>query len=144
MRRSFIAALVSFGLLTAAGIGSFAQTTGSTNPPLVIHSLAGQDLFLFYCASCHGRQGGGDGPVAAALTTTPTDLRLLAKHNGGIFPRTRVERLVANDGSLRTPAHGSSEMPVWGPIFRGLDASEAMAAIRIANLVEYLESIQTR
>ena len=36
-------------------------------PPLVIASLSGGDLFQFYCASCHGRDGKGDGPVAASL-----------------------------------------------------------------------------
>jgi hypothetical protein len=40
-------------------------------------------------------------------------------------------------------AHGSSEMPVWGPIFRSLDPSNAaMAKLRIANVIKYLESMQ--
>jgi hypothetical protein len=40
-------------------------------------------------------------------------------------------------------AHGSSEMPVWGPIFRSLDHSNAaLAKLRIANVLKYLESMQ--
>ena len=131
-------------IVTIAGTGAIAQTTGSTNPPLVIRSLSGEDLYRFYCAACHGQSGRGDGPVATALKETPPDLRLLARRSGGAFPRQRVEALVANEGALRTPAHGSLEMPVWGPIFHGLDASDVMATIRITNVVQYLESIQTK
>ena len=35
-------------------------------------------------------------------------------------------------------------MPVWGPIFRALDPKDSLAAIRIANLVTYVESIQVK
>jgi hypothetical protein len=35
-------------------------------------------------------------------------------------------------------------MPVWGPIFRGLDSSDTMNKVRIANLVGYLESMQPK
>ena len=89
------------GLTLALSIGaawsaSLAQTTGSRNPPLVIESVAGNDVFAFYCASCHGRSGGGDGPVARSLKAPPPDLRLLARHNRGEFPRPRVETFVTS------------------------------------------------
>ena len=45
----------------------------------------------FYCATCHGRDGKGNGPVAAALKVVPPDLTRLARDNGGAFPRKRVE-----------------------------------------------------
>ena len=35
-------------------------------------------------------------------------------------------------------------MPVWGPIFKGLDNRDEVNAARIENLVKYLESIQAR
>jgi hypothetical protein len=35
-------------------------------------------------------------------------------------------------------------MPVWGPIFRGLDPSDTRVNVRIANLVGYIESIQLK
>ena len=41
-------------------------------------------------------------------------------------------------------AHGSREMPVWGPIFSGLDPSPARTQMRIENLVQYIESIQQK
>jgi hypothetical protein len=35
-------------------------------------------------------------------------------------------------------------MPVWGPIFRALDPNDARTAVRLDNLVRYLESIQLK
>jgi hypothetical protein len=39
-------------------------------------------------------------------------------------------------------AHGTSGMPIWGPTFRSLEASDKRVSIRLANIVTYLESIQ--
>jgi hypothetical protein len=41
-------------------------------------------------------------------------------------------------------AHGSREMPVWGPIFRGLDPNDRLNRVRIRNIVEYLASMQAK
>jgi mono/diheme cytochrome c family protein len=132
-------------MIAAAGaVTLFAQTTGSRNPPLTIRSVTGRDLFEFYCATCHGRDGKGSGPVAAALKVPPPDLTRLALRNAGTFPRQQVEAFVTNDGNVLTPAHGSSDMPVWGPVFRSLDPSDTMVRVRIANVVEYIASIQAK
>jgi mono/diheme cytochrome c family protein len=120
------------------------QTTAG-NPTLTIRSLAGGDVFKFYCATCHGGDGQGHGPVAAALKTPPPDLTRIARDHGGAFPRRYLESYVTNgDGALRRAAHGSSGMPVWGPVFRGLDASDTLVRIRIANVIDYIESIQEK
>jgi len=137
---------IVFALLGVAGsaLGAVAQTAGAPNPPLVIRSLAGRDLFEFYCAPCHGRDGHGNGPVAAALKVAPPNLTLLARRNGGTFARQRVEAFVTNGGTALAQAHGTAEMPVWGPVFRGLDPSDAMVKVRLANVVKYIESIQVK
>lgn len=122
----------------------FGQTTAKRNPPLVISSMSGQDLFEFYCASCHGRDGRGQGPVVPSLKSPPPDLTTIARRNGGIFPRARVESLVSGDREWSTTIHGSKEMPVWGPIFRGLDASDTMNKVRIANIVGHIEAMQAK
>ena len=127
-----------------AGLGALAQTTGPQVPPLVIRSVVGRDLFDFYCASCHGRDGKGNGPVVAALKVLPPDLTRLTQRNQGIFPRERVETFVTNGGPVLSPAHGSSEMPVWGPVFRGLDPADLLVKIRIANVVDYIASFQAK
>jgi mono/diheme cytochrome c family protein len=130
--------------LALGGFEVFAQTTGPANPPLVIRSLVGRDLFDFYCASCHGRDGKGNGPVASALKVPPPDVTLLAQRNSGTFPGERVQAFVTNDGDGVTSAHGTSDMPVWGPVFRALDSSDARVRVRIASIVAYIESIQVR
>ena len=117
-----------------------AQGRGQVVPPLVPESLVGSVSFDLYCASCHGRQGRGDGPTAASLRTRPADLTVLARNNRGAFPRDRVLSFV--EGSSRAAAHGSPDMPVWGPTLRALDASDARVTVRLQNLVAFIESIQ--
>lgn len=119
-----------------------AQSPRSPLPPLVIASMAGNDLYDFYCASCHGRDGKGAGPTAPALSVPPTDLTLLARHDGGTFPRQRLEDYIT--GVRATAAHGSADMPVWGPIFRALDPKDAANKVRIRNIVDYIERLQAR
>jgi mono/diheme cytochrome c family protein len=137
MTITLVASLAPSGALTGA-----AQTTGPRTPSLVIPSMSGQDLFNFYCTSCHGREGKGNGPVAAALKIPPADLTLLRRRNGGTFPKERLISFIAGGGAMLSGAHGSNEMPVWGPIFVSLDPSDRLAVIRSENVVQYLESIQ--
>ena len=138
-----------FRLLLAAlivlGINAVLAGQRSTNqpPPLIIPSLYGRDIYQFYCSSCHGRDGRGDGPVGAALKTPPADLTMLSHRNGGTFPRQEVEAFVIN-GRPEVVAHGSSDMPVWGYTFRGLETDDALVKIRIENVVKYIESIQVK
>lgn len=137
--RAALAALLLVGLFQS---GPSAQSTAPPNRRLVIDSMYGPDLFQFYCATCHGRDGKGRGPVAPSLRGAPPDLTTIRLRSGGAFPRARVEALVTGASDPPAVAHGSREMPVWGPIFQGLDPSDTMNRIRIANIVEYLESIQ--
>ena len=50
------------------------------------------------------------------------DLTTLSARSGGTYPRAQVRAAVAHAGRLIT-AHGTREMPVWGPIFHALDAN---------------------
>jgi mono/diheme cytochrome c family protein len=105
-------------------------------------SLSGRDLFQFYCASCHGREGKGDGPVAASLKRPPPDLTAIASRHDGRFPTHEIERFVSGDTLL--VAHGDREMPVWGPIFASLEPHDRLTRIRIENVVAFVESLQAR
>jgi len=136
---ALIAACVTLALAPSK-IGG--QQTGGSSPPLIIRSMAGRDLYDFYCAACHGRDGGGRGPAAPALRVAPPDLRTLAARHGGAFPAAAVRRILAGERDIA--AHGSREMPIWGQIFDGLDADGRLNRIRIDNIVAYLGSIQTR
>jgi mono/diheme cytochrome c family protein len=93
-----------------------------------------------YCATCHGRDGKGNGPVAPALKVPPPDLTVLSRRQNGVFPEREVEIIIT--GSDAVPAHGSDEMPVWGLIFRALDTNDARAKARITSLVAHIRSIQ--
>ena len=65
--------------------------------------VAGRALYDQYCASCHGRDGAGDGPSAGALTKRPADLTRIAERNGGVFPTIRVMSVI--DGYTRRNDH---------------------------------------
>ena len=118
------------------------QKTGPSTPPLVMESMYGPDLYRLYCATCHGRDAKGGGPAASALKVPPPDLTVLARRQNGVFPAFEVETIIRGDKALA--AHGSDEMPVWGPIFQALDPSDVRVKTRIANLVSHIASIQQR
>jgi mono/diheme cytochrome c family protein len=145
-RKAILAASGLVVLVGTVGITGqdASQTTGSTVRPQAITSLDGRDLFALYCASCHGRTGVGDGPVVPALKVRPPDLTTLARRHGGVFPGAQVGVMLSGPRRATLPAHGSDEMPVWGPIFRALDPGDSQAARRVANLVLYLESLQVK
>ncbi len=105
-------------------------------------AMSGRDLYVSYCASCHGMEGKGDGPAAEAMRMRPTDLTKLAQKHGGQFPVLRVQGLLR--GLEGFPAHGGKRMPVWGPVFLPVSPAEGEAAALVDRLVRYLESIQAR
>lgn len=137
--------LVVCGVLVA---GSFAaaQSPGKQKvketPPL-IDSIQGPALSKAYCASCHGADAKGDGPMANSLKVKPSDLTRIAARNGGTFPLMRVEQIISGEEQL-PKGHGTSEMPVWGPIFSRVDVDQDLGRVRIDNLARYLRDIQVK
>ena len=108
----------------------------------LIPSLQGPDLFRSYCAPCHGTAGRGEGPVAPALKAAVPDLTTIAHRNGGNFPASRISDEIAGEKTVQ--AHGSREMPIWGPIFHQVENDRDYGNIRLKNLVDYLRSIQQK
>ena len=103
-------------------------------------AVNGKAMFDAYCTPCHGKEAKGDGPAAAALKKPPADLTRISARNNGTFPTEKVRRFI--DGRENVAGHGSREMPVWGGLFIEVDRDSDMGRIRIANLTEYLRSIQ--
>ncbi len=105
----------------------------------------GKEAFARLCASCHGVEGRGDGPAAAALDPAPADLTRIAARRDGVFPKAEILRII--DGRDPVVAHGSRDMPIWGERFqKGVEpglAAEAEARGKALLLLEYLRSIQT-
>lgn len=136
-----------FALLLAACVAGAQEKTVPVVkkvPMKQTSPVSGKEMFTQYCAVCHGTDGKGGGPAAAALKTPPADLTTLAKRSSdGNFPRDRVATLLKNGSDLA--AHGSSEMPIWGPLFKSLDRTHDIAVQqRIKNLNDYLVSIQAK
>ena len=104
--------------------------------------LDGARIFRNYCASCHGVNGNGDGPVAPALKAKVPQLTTLAQRNGGMFPADRVRSIIAGDGV--SAAHGSREMPIWGPVFHQIEYDQDLGYVRLQNVTEYLNTIQQK
>jgi len=130
--------------LLVGGATAASRNQGATvSPTLVLPSMSGRDIYQYFCATCHGRDGRGNGPLASELRTRPANLTVLAANSGGQFPVERVRAFVTHRGA-DTPTHGSPDMPVWGPIFQALDATDQIAQARIDNVVAYIRSIQSK
>jgi len=106
----------------------------------------GKVLYQWYCASCHGINADGAGPMAPVLLVQPTDLTGLSAASGGVFPIVRVMQRI--DGRDPLVSHGS-QMPVYGPIFQGNDVAlktpsgqPVLMGRSVADLVLYLQEIQ--
>ncbi|GGC20544.1 hypothetical protein GCM10011363_41500 [Marivita lacus] len=107
----------------------------------------GRALFQTHCATCHGADAKGQGPLAAALVLQPSDLTTLSARNERSFPLERV--LSRIDGTDPMVSHGSP-MPVFGPYFEGVantpmklpSGQPLIVAEPIADLVGYLQSLQ--
>jgi len=105
--------------------------------------LDGSSLYKAYCASCHGTDGRGGGPMAKVLKVAPPDLTRIYIRNGGTFPLKRISRIVSGEEQLPS-GHGTREMPVWGPFFSRVDNDQDLGLMRIDALARYLEQIQKK
>ena len=140
----------------AAGFACAAQAKDNDAGKIDI----GKSEFLSSCASCHGADGKGKGPVSGQLKVPPSDLTMLAKNNNGVFPTNAVYETIY--GSKTVPAHGSREMPIWGERFNPVvnlphhvdpsywkmagpeQSVEVVVRTRILAVIDYLNRIQQK
>ncbi len=141
--------LLTMGVLFAAASLCLAQEAAQSKPeikkePIKQTSAAsGKEMYVEYCAPCHGTDGKGNGPAASAMKAPPTDLTQLTKTHDGKYPASMVA------GTLKFGSgpgvHGSADMPVWGPLFQSLDKyHESTLQQRISNVVKYIETLQAK
>ena len=120
----------------------------------------GKSEFQSSCASCHGADGKGNGPLREQLRVPPPDLTVLARNNNGEFPAAALYQTI--DGSKAVPAHGNREMPIWGERFNPIislphsvdpsywklagpeQSPEVVVRKRISAVVDYLGRIQQK
>ncbi len=127
----------------------------ATTAAFAVEDLGTQSIgkmeFQKNCASCHGMGGKGDGPFVEFLKQTPSDLTMLSKNNGGIYPQENIYEWIRDAEKIR--AHGTQEMPVWGeryskeiiyhfgPMYTGPGSSVRQ---RILELVFYIATLQQK
>jgi len=96
-----------------------------------------------YCAGCHGSDGHGLGTASRYCTVPPSNLTLLTRKNHGVYPAKRVSQ-VLHSGTGKTP-QGQGYMPVWEPLLKTMNEDKpGITEIRIANLTEYVRTLQER
>jgi len=141
--RTVAVGLIVCGFMLICGWSQTQPQAPQQETARLIDSIQGPALYATYCAVCHGTEGKGDGPMAKALKVTPPDLTRLAARNGGKFPVSRVQKIIASKEPV--PAgHGTREMPVWGPIFSQIAWDQDLGQIRVYNLAQYLEKMQAK
>jgi len=129
--------------LTLVAVSAQKRAPETTQEKQLLDSFKGPELFKAYCATCHGRDAKGNGPMAASLRIPPADLTRISARNGGTFPFLQVQKIIS--GEEQSPAtHGTREMPVWGPIFSEVSWDQDLGRVRIYSLATYLEAIQVK
>ena len=127
-----------------ACVASVATALATPAPPADYLAMSGEELYGRLCASCHGVTGRGDGPVANSFNIDVPDLTLIARRQGGAFPRDRIEQII--DGRYTVLAHGTRTMPVWGEELArteiGSPDAERATQLMITRLLDYVQSLQ--
>ena len=140
MNQSILCSGLLMVVFAASGQGIPPASKVQTEMPDV---ASGKQTYREYCVSCHGEDGKGMGPAASALKSPPSDLTTLAKKHGGKFPEDYVSEIVRFGKPIQ--AHGSSDMPVWGPVFNVRDKFDEVAVRRrIKNLCDFLATLQQK
>lgn len=126
------------------GLSTFMLATGGMAQLFEPLDLSGEEMFMRYCAACHGSDAKGTGPVARTMNKRVPDLTQLMADPRDEFPAQAIRDAI--DGRSMAIAHGTRQMPVWGYEFwveEGADVvAEETAREMISRIVAYLESIQ--
>lgn len=112
-------------------------------PALADDPVRGGVIFQTHCATCHGTDAMGGGPMAEVLHKRPSDLTQLSEDGG--FPMTRVLlRIMGEDMAV----HGGP-MPLYGMILQGEseavlleDGGEMVVPEAVADVAAYIATLQ--
>ena len=131
-------------LFATVGSGLLVAGTALAFDAVTLDDYSGAELFDRFCASCHGSEAQGDGPVSRSLNVAVPDLTKIAVRYGE-FPAGRIRDVIDGRG-IDMQAHGTRTMPVWGYEFwveEGADVN-AQRAVRdaITKILEHLRSVQ--
>ena len=143
IRNTFLSCVMLFSVAGFSATAQ-AQSQGKKSAHLAgSNPVSGLQLYKRYCAVCHGNDLKGNGPVSPEFKNPPPDLTTLAQRHEGKFPDEFVQDVLRN--GVQKPAHGDTEMPIWGPLFATIPGTDsALVSIRIVNLTSYIKSMQTK
>lgn len=133
---------ISLMVVGACASSLVSALQNKTESPTVV-AVEGGEIFRNHCAACHGKDGRGRGPATIALKDTVPDLAQIARRNGGIFPAGRVKAVIDGTGE-GAAAHGSRDMPIWGPVFHNFEWDQDLGEVRLQNVTDYIRSIQQK
>jgi len=71
----------------------------------------GPALYKDYCASCHGADGKGFGPMSQWLKIKSPDLTRLSIRESGKFPLARVERIILGEVDITSGGRNFRSLP---------------------------------
>jgi mono/diheme cytochrome c family protein len=132
------------GFTLAVAVALFCPLLLRAEPARAAAEPAGKQLYVQYCASCHGLGGRGDGPVAPSMRQPLPDLTTMAQRSGGRFDEREAMAII--DGERLVAAHGTREMPVWGVVFdKELEEAPFGTRVRLLRaqvLADYLRTLQ--
>ena len=140
---AFVGAVVFFAETGSAQKKTEDQPLVNPDTVQLIDSIDGAALYKAYCATCHGTDGKGLGPMTEWLKIKSPDLTRLAIREGGKFPLARVQRVIAGDENI-TAGHGTREMPIWGPVFSKVTRDQDLGPMRIYNVAKFVETMQVK
>ncbi len=136
--------------LTTAYLGAsgMAQTQSGGKPDM------GKREYESKCMVCHGPVGKGNGSYGELLKKPASDLTMLKRNNGGVFPFDWISAVI--DGRQYVKEHGARDMPIWGREYSADKVAagayyvdvpydqEMFVRVRILALVDYLDRLQTK
>ena len=137
---TFLLSCAGCALLLAASQNRATRSKGQDSSRM---STQGAQIYREHCASCHGIDGRGHGPAASALKHPVPDLTSISQKNEGNFPYQGVRNVIEGIQPL-SRAHGSREMPIWGPIFHEVEADQDWGEVRLEAITRYIEAMQQK
>jgi mono/diheme cytochrome c family protein len=97
----------------AQGAAALSAQSGNAGP------VTGRDVYRANCAACHGPEGRGNGPAAAALNPRPTD-----------FTNAAQRQATTDSAVADVIEHGRRGMPAFGRTLRHAQVDSLVAHLK--------------
>ena len=125
MKRNILEGDIAMNLRRLGFIFVLAYTIAPMGTAAAQNVAEGKNLYVTYCAACHGDQGKGDGVAARSLPVKPAD-----HTNGAVMSQLSDKYLtdiIAKGGGA---VNKSGFMPAWGSSLNPKQVSDLVAYVR--------------